>query len=99
MFNILVLEALYNLSYDQAEIQVRLSFMYCPASDARHRCEGGSLVCRCRCRRKCFLLDVASLVCQAMDAKTNWLFRESLVRTGAIDNLFARFDKHLSRSG
>jgi len=50
-------------------------------------------------RRKCFLLDVASLVCQAMDAKTNWLFRESLVSTGAIDNLFARFDKHLSRSG
>ncbi|WP_410001508.1 transposase [Rhizobium leguminosarum] len=31
------------------------------------------------------------------DAKTIWLFRESLVR--AIDNLFARFDKHLSRSG
>lgn len=33
------------------------------------------------------------------DAKTIWLFRESLVRVGAIDNLFARFDKHLSRSG
>ncbi|RDL48815.1 hypothetical protein BLJAPNOD_04273 [Ensifer sp. M14] len=33
------------------------------------------------------------------DAKTIWLFRESLVRAGAIDNLFARFDKHLSRSG
>jgi transposase, IS5 family len=26
------------------------------------------------------------------DAKTIWLFRESLVRAGAIDNLFARFD-------
>ena len=33
------------------------------------------------------------------DTKTIWLFRESLVRAGAIDNLFARFDKHLSRSG
>jgi IS5 family transposase len=33
------------------------------------------------------------------DPKTIWLFRESLVRAGAIDNLFARFDKHLSRSG
>lgn len=33
------------------------------------------------------------------DAKTIWLFRESLVRAGAIDNLFARFDKHLSKSG
>jgi IS5 family transposase len=33
------------------------------------------------------------------DAKTIWLFGESLVRAGAFDNLFARFDKHLSRSG
>jgi hypothetical protein len=33
------------------------------------------------------------------DAKTIWLFRESVVRTGAIVNLFARFDKHFSRSG
>lgn len=33
------------------------------------------------------------------DAKTIWLFRESLVRAGAIDNLFGRFDKHLSKSG
>lgn len=32
------------------------------------------------------------------DAKTIWPFRESLVRAGAIDNLFARFGKHLSRS-
>lgn len=39
MFQILVLQALYNLSDDQAEfvIQDRLSFMYYPASDARHR--------------------------------------------------------------
>lgn len=74
MFKILVLQALYNLSDDQAEfvIQDRLSFMR-------------------------FLgLGLSDKVA---DAKTIWLFRESLVRAGAIDNLFARFDKHLSRSG
>ncbi len=74
MFKILVLQALYNLSDDQAEfvIQDRLSFMR-------------------------FLgLSLSSSV---PDAKTIWLFRESLVRAGAIDNLFARFDKHLSKSG
>lgn len=36
---------------------------------------------------------------KAPDAKTIWLIRESLIRAGSIDNLFARFDKHLSRSG
>lgn len=36
---------------------------------------------------------------KAPDAKTTWLFRESLMRAGAVDNLFARLDKHLSRSG
>ena len=74
MFKILVLQALYNLSDDQAEfvIQDGLSFMR-------------------------FLgLGLSDKV---PDAKTIWLFRESLVRAGAIDNLFARFDKHLSRSG
>lgn len=74
MFKILVLQALYNLSDDQAEfvIQDRLSFMR-------------------------FLgLGLSDKV---PDAKTIWLFRECLVRAGAIDNLFARFDKHLSRSG
>jgi IS5 family transposase len=74
MFKILVLQALYNLSDDQAEfvIQDRLSFMR-------------------------FLgLGLSDKV---PDAKTIWLFRESLVRAGAVDNLFARFDKHLSRSG
>lgn len=33
------------------------------------------------------------------DAKTIWLFREHLVQARAIANLFARFDKHLSKSG
>jgi len=74
MFKILVLQALYTLSDDQAEfvIQDRLSFM---------RFLG------------------LSLSEKVPDAKTIWLFRESLVRAGAIDTLFARFDKHLSRSG
>mgnify|MGYP001456750727 FL=1 len=74
MFKILVLQALYNLSDDQAEfvIQDRLSFM---------RFLG------------------LSLSGKVPDAKTIWLFRENLVRAGAIDNLFACFDKHLSRSG
>jgi len=74
MFKILVLQALYNLSDDQAEfvIQDRLSFM---------RFLG------------------LSLSQKVPDAKTIWLFRESLVRAGAIENLFARFDKHLAKSG
>ena len=33
------------------------------------------------------------------DAKTIWLFREHLVQAGAVDNLFARFDKHLAKAG
>ena len=33
------------------------------------------------------------------DAKTIWLFREHLVEAGAIQNLFARFDKHLAKAG
>ena len=74
MFKNLVLQALYNLSDDQAEfvIQDRLSFLR-------------------------FLgLGLSEKV---PDAKTIRLFRESLARAGAIDNLFARFDKHVSRSG
>ncbi|MFK4064143.1 IS5 family transposase [Brucella anthropi] len=40
-----------------------------------------------------------SLSQKVPDAKTIWLFRESLVRAGAIESLFARFDKQLSKSG
>ncbi len=74
MFKILVLQALYNLSDDQAEyvINDRLSFM---------RFVG------------------LSLGDAVPDAKTVWLFREHLAQAGAIENLFARFDKHLSKSG
>ncbi|MER9256352.1 hypothetical protein NKI59_32345 [Mesorhizobium sp. M0598] len=28
------------------------------------------------------------------DAKTTWLFRERLTQARAVENLFARFDKH-----
>lgn len=33
------------------------------------------------------------------DAKTIWLFREHLTQAKAVENLFARFDKHLSKAG
>ncbi|WP_306258413.1 IS5 family transposase [Pararhizobium sp. IMCC21322] len=33
------------------------------------------------------------------DAKTIWLFREHLTQASAVDNLFARFDKHLAKNG
>ena len=74
MFKIMVLQALYGLSDDQAEflIQDRLSFM---------RFLGLGLGDR------------------VPDAKTIWLFREHLIEAKAIDNLFARFDRHLSRKG
>src|SRR5690606_13849242 len=74
MFKILVLQALYNLSDDQAEfmIQDRLSFM---------RFLGLSLSDR------------------VPDAKTIWLFREHLTQAGAVENLFARFDKQLTKAG
>jgi transposase, IS5 family len=74
MFRIMVLQALYNLSDDQAEFQIqdRLSFM---------RFLGLGLGDR------------------VPDAKTIWLFREHLTQAKAVENLFARFDKHLSKAG
>ena len=74
MFKIMVLQALYNLSDDQAEflLQDRLSFM---------RFLGVSLSDR------------------VPDAKTIWLFREHLAQAGAVENLFARFDRHLTKAG
>ncbi|HLG25858.1 MAG TPA: IS5 family transposase [Candidatus Gracilibacteria bacterium] len=74
MFKVLVLQALYNLSDDQTEYQIRdrLSFMR-------------------------FLgLDMDGTV---PDAKTIWLFRERLARAGAVEKLFARFDRHLEEHG
>lgn len=74
MFKIMVLQALYSLSDDQAEFQVqdRLSFM---------RFLGLGLGDR------------------VPDAKTIWLFREHLSEARAVENLFERFDKHLTRAG
>jgi len=74
MFKIMVLQALYSLSDDQAEFQIqdRLSFM---------RFLGLGLGDR------------------VPDAKTIWLFREHLTQARAVDNLFARFDKHLTKAG
>ncbi|MFU0508049.1 transposase, partial [Pseudaminobacter sp. NGMCC 1.201702] len=74
MFKIMVLQALYSLSDDQAEFQIqdRLSFM---------RFLGLGLGDR------------------VPDAKTIWLFREHLTQARAVENLFARFDKHLTRAG
>jgi transposase, IS5 family len=74
MFKVMVLQALYSLSDDQAEFQIqdRLSFM---------RFLGLGLGDR------------------VPDAKTIWLFREHLTQAGAVENLFARFDKHLSKAG
>src|SRR5690606_29610129 len=74
MFRIMVLQALYGLSDDQAEFQIqdRLSFMR-------------------------FLgLGLGDKV---PDAKTIWLFREHLTQARAVENLFARFDKHLTKAG
>jgi IS5 family transposase len=71
MFKVLMLQALYNLSDDQAEfmIQDRLSFMR-------------------------FLgLGLSDRVPDA------WLFQEHLAQARAVENLFARFDKHLAKSG
>jgi IS5 family transposase len=74
MFKIMVLQALYSLSDDQAEFQIqdRLSFM---------RFLGLGLGDR------------------VPDAKTIWLFREHLTQASAVENLFARFDRHLAKSG
>ena len=74
MFKALVLSALYNLSDDQIEYQVRdrLSFM---------RFLGLGLGDR------------------VPDAKTVWLYRETLAKAGMVDELFAQFDGYLARRG
>jgi hypothetical protein len=74
MFKILVLQALYGLSDEQAEYQVRdrLSFM---------RFLGLSLADR------------------VPDRTTIWLYRETLVKAGAMEDLFARFDAELNARG
>jgi transposase, IS5 family len=74
MFKVLVLQALYTLSDDQTEYQLRdrLSFMR--------------------------FIGLA-LHEPVPDAKTIWLYREQLVRAGALKRLFARFDRVLREKG
>lgn len=74
MFRIVVLQALYSLSDEAVEFQIkdRLSFQ---------RFLGLGLDGR------------------VPDATTVWLFRERLVKAGAIDKLFARFDAALTDRG
>lgn len=74
MFKILVLQALYNLSDDQVEYQIRdrLSFMRFLGLEMDGRIP---------------------------DAKTIWLFRETLAQANAVPKLFARFDRHLGERG
>ena len=74
MFKILVLQALYNLSDDQTEYQIRdrLSFMRFLGLDLHQRIP---------------------------DAKTIWLFRETLAQGGVIETLFTKFDTYLAGQG
>jgi len=74
MFKVLVLQALYNLSDDQTEYQIRdrLSFMQFLGLDLDHRIP---------------------------DAKTIWLFRETLAQAGVVEMLFAQFDASLADHG
>jgi len=74
MFKILVLQALYNLSDDQTEYQIRdrLSFM------------------------RFLRLDLDQRI---PDAKTIWLFRETLAQAGVVEALFEQFDGYLADHG
>lgn len=74
MFKVLVLQALYSLSDEATEFQIkdRLSF------------------------QRFLGLGLDGTV---PDATTIWLFRERLVKAGAIDKLFARFDALLKDRG
>lgn len=74
MFKILVLQALYNLSDDQAEYQIRdrLSFMRFLGLDLDQRIP---------------------------DAKTIWLFRETLTQAQIVETLFEQFEAYLAAHG
>jgi len=74
MFKVLVLQALYNLSDEQTEYQIRdrLSFMRFLGLDLHQRIP---------------------------DAKTIWLFRETLAQAGVVERLFQQFDRSLAQHG
>jgi transposase, IS5 family len=74
MFKVLVLQALYHLSDDQTEYQIRdrLSFMRFIGLDLHQRIP---------------------------DAKTIWLFRETVAHAGVVERLFQQFDRALAQHG
>lgn len=74
MFKILVLQALYNLSDDQTEYQIRdrLSFLRFLGLDLDHRIP---------------------------DAKTIWVFRDTLAQAQVVETLFAQFESYLAKHG
>lgn len=74
MFKVLVLQALYNLSDEQMEYQIRdrLSFMRFLELDLHQRIP---------------------------DAKTIWLFRETLAQARVVETLFTQFDTYLAAQG
>lgn len=74
MFKVLVLQALYNLSDDQTEYQIRdrLSFMRFLGLDLDQRIP---------------------------DAKTIWLFRETLAQAHVVETLFEQFETYLAAHG
>jgi IS5 family transposase len=87
MFKTLVLSALYNLSDDQIEYQVRdpLTGRGLPANPER----GLSFM-------RFLGLGLGDRV---PDAKTVWLYREAPAKAGMVDELFAQFDGYLARRG
>ena len=87
MFKTLVLSALYNLSDDQIEYQVRdpSTGRGLPASPER----GLSFM-------RFLGLGLGDRV---PDAKTVWLYREALVQAGKVEEVFALFDGYLARRG
>jgi IS5 family transposase len=74
MLKVLVLQALYNLSDDQTEYQIRdrLSFMRFLGLDLDQRIP---------------------------DAKTIWLFRETLAQAQVVETLFGQFETYLAEHG
>jgi IS5 family transposase len=87
MFKTLVLSALYNLSDDQIEYQVRdpLTGRGLPANPER----GLSFL-------RFLGLGLGDRV---PDAKMVWLYREALAQAGKVEEVFALFDGHLARRG
>ncbi len=87
MFKTLELSALYNLSDDQIEYQVRdrLSFMRFLALALGDRVPPSH--------------GLQANPCRTTDAKTVWLYRDALAQAGQVEALFRQFDGYLARQG